>query len=102
MLSYSAMHLILVNSLLLLLLPNPTLQDKVMYVTSRQIIHSQYWASQTCSNVAATNCCAPLDLNVPGVGRGWFCGMYLRFSQLLPVSLYLSVWPGKAQDCGIA
>lgn len=92
------MHLMLFNFILLLLLPNPTLQSRVTFATSRQISPSQHWAAQTCNNVGVTNCCAPLNLNVPGVGHGWFRASYIQFSNLPPVSLYLSVW--RAQGTG--
>lgn len=89
------MHLILFNIILLLLLPNPTLQVRVTFTNAHQIPHSQHWAAQACSNVLITECCAPLNLNVPGIGDRWFRATTAHFTHLPPVSLYLSLWRGQ-------
>lgn len=98
---YSTMLFILLNFILLLLLPNPTLQTKVTIASSDRVRDQPRWAAQICNNYIATQCCAPLDLEVPGVGRGWFRGTFAQFDQLPALSLYVSVWQaqGKGYTC---
>jgi len=96
------MHLILLNFILLLLLPKPTLQATVTIATSHLVFDPQRWAAQTCSNIVATKCCEPLDLNILGFGHGWFRATIVEFNHLPPVPLYLSVWraQGTGYSCG--
>jgi hypothetical protein len=96
------MHLILLNFILLLLLLKPTLQATITIATSHLVLNPQRWAAQTCSNIVATKCCEPPDLNILGFGHGWFRATIVQFNQLPSVSLYLSVWraQGTGYSCG--
>ena len=65
--------------------------------TLPQIIFSnaanqRYFTQQLCSNVRENTCCVPIDVNIAGLGSGWFHAKHLFFNKLPEYNVHLGGW----------